>query len=169
MTIMLIPIASSRGYRKVGGPRRAWKSCGSWYTATMRRIIAVLALLLTTIPVSAEPPDADSLYFYRAVVVEVVDGDTVTADVDLGFSVWIHGERMRLARIAAPNIKGADREAGQAAGDFLRDLVLDKPLIIQTIQDSEGKDGRYIAEIWLDGENLNDRMVAEGHAVYRED
>jgi micrococcal nuclease len=39
---------------------------------------------------------------------------------------------------------------------------------VETIKDRKGKYGRFIAEIWLDGENVNDRLVAEGHAVYRE-
>ena len=134
----------------------------------MRPLIVALALLAAVAPAKAEPPDAESLYYYRAVITEVYDGDTVTADVDLGFSVWIRGERLRLARIDAPEVRGDDKEAGFAARDFLRDLILDKPIIVQTIRDGKGKYGRYIAELWLDGENINDRLVAEGHAVYRE-
>lgn len=134
----------------------------------MRPLIVTLALLAALVPAGAEPPDADSLYHYRAVITEVYDGDTVTADVDLGFSVWVRGERLRLARIDAPEVRGADKDAGFAARDFLRDLILDKPIIVQTIRDRKGKYGRYIAELWLDGESVNDRLVAEGHAVYRE-
>ena len=134
----------------------------------MRPLIVTLALLAALMPARADPPDADSLYHYRAVIIEVYDGDTVTADVDLGFSVWVRGERLRLARIDAPEVRGADKEAGFAARDFLRDKILNKPIIVQTIRDRKGKYGRYIAELWLDGENVNDRLVAEGHAVYRE-
>ncbi|MEX2672785.1 MAG: hypothetical protein WD294_11825 [Phycisphaeraceae bacterium] len=57
----------------------------------------------------------------------------VTADVDLGFSVWVRGERLRLPRIDAPEVRGADKEAGFAARDFLRDLILDKTIVVQTI------------------------------------
>jgi micrococcal nuclease len=134
----------------------------------MRPLIVTLALLAALVPARADPPGADSLYHYRAVITEVYDGDTVTIDVDLGFSVWVRGERLRLARIDAPEVRGADREAGLAAREFLRSLVLDKPIIVQTIRDRKGKFGRYIAELWLDGENVNDRLVAEGHAVFRE-
>ena len=134
----------------------------------MRPLIVTLALLAALVPARADPRAADSLYHYRAVITEVYDGDTVTIDVDLGFSVWVRGERLRLARIDAPEVRGADREAGLAAREFLRSLVLDKPIIVQTIRDRKGKFGRYIAELWLDGENVNDRLVAEGHAVFRE-
>jgi micrococcal nuclease len=68
----------------------------------MRPLIVTLALVAALAPARAEPPDADNLYHYRAVITDVYDGDTVTADVDLGFSVWIRGERLRLARIMRP-------------------------------------------------------------------
>ena len=29
------------------------------------------------------------MYEYKAVIVSVYDGDTVTADIDLGFEVWL--------------------------------------------------------------------------------
>jgi micrococcal nuclease len=135
--------------------------------ALMRPFIVTLALLAALVPAKAEPPDADTLYHYRAVIADVYDGDTVTVDVDLGFSVWVRGERLRLARIDAPEVRGDEREAGLAARDFLRNLILNKPIIVQTIRDRKGKFGRYIAELWLDGENVNDRLVAEGHAIYR--
>lgn len=90
----------------------------------MRPLIVALALLAALVSAGAEPPDADSLYHYRAVITEVYDGDTVTADVDLGFSVWVRGERLRLARIDAPEVRGDDKDAGFAARDFLRNLIL---------------------------------------------
>jgi micrococcal nuclease len=123
-------------------PLKSWQRL-----ALMKTLIVTLALLAALVPARADPPDADSLYHYRAVIIEVYDGDTVTADVDLGFSVWIRGERLRLARIDAPEVRGADKEAGLAARDFLRGLILDKPLIVETAKDMKGKYGRYIAEL----------------------
>jgi hypothetical protein len=35
-----------------------------------------------------------SLYFYRANVVSVYDGDTITADIDLGMKIWLRGEKI---------------------------------------------------------------------------
>ena len=134
----------------------------------MGPLFVALALLAALVSAKAEPPDADSLYHYRAVITEVYDGDTVTADVDLGFSVWVRGKRLRLARIDTSEVRGDEKEAGLAARDFLRELILEKPIIVHTIRDRKGKFGRYIAELWLDGENVNDRLVVEGHAVYRE-
>ncbi len=113
------------------------------------------------------------LYRYKAVVRSVYDGDTCTVDIDLGLKTWIHGEKLRLYRINAPEVRGAEQEAGLRARDFLRSQIDDKEVYIQTVKDRKGKYGRYLAEIWLDAEdgtaiNVNDLMVAQGHAVYKE-
>ena len=47
-----------------------------------------------------------------------------------------------------------------------------KEVIIETIKDQRGKYGRYLAEIWLPENdrfvNINDQLVAQGHAEYKE-
>lgn len=113
------------------------------------------------------------LYRYKAVVRSVYDGDTCTVDIDLGLKTWVHDEKLRLYRIDAPEVRGVEREAGVRARDFLRSQIHDKEIYIQTIKDRKGKYGRYLAEIWLEVEdgaaiNINDLMVAQGHAVYRD-
>jgi len=50
-------------------------------------------------------------YEYRANIRRVVDGDTVDADIDLGFNVWPRNERLRLYKIDAPETRGASRLA----------------------------------------------------------
>ena len=104
-------------------------------------------------------------YAYRATVTDVYDGDTVTADVDLGFSTWRRGERLRLFGIDAPEVRGADRERGLVARDALRERVMGRDVVVCTIKDRTGKYGRYLAELWLGEENLNEWMIANGHAV----
>ncbi len=49
--------------------------------------------------------------------------------------------------------------------DFLRSKIDGKELIIKTVKDKKGKYGRYLADIWI---NINDLMVAEGFAVYKD-
>jgi len=113
-----------------------------------------------------------NLYYYKATVVSVYDGDTIRADIDLGLKTWIREEKIRLARINAPELRGNERTAGLQARDFLRSLILNKEILLQTIKDRRGKYGRYLGEIWLkDGEtyvNINDEMVKKGHAVYQD-
>ena len=114
-----------------------------------------------------------SLHHYRAVIQSVYDGDTCTVDIDLGLHAWVRGEKIRLHRINAPEVRGAERHAGLLSRDFLRSQIDGKSVLVETIKDKKGKYGRYLGEIWLEtlsGElvNVNDRMVAEGFAVYKD-
>jgi micrococcal nuclease len=114
----------------------------------------------------------DNCFYYRAHVVSVYDGDTCRADIDLGFGIWIKKEILRLNRINAPEVRGDERVAGLQSRDALRGMVLDRQVVVQTIQDSKGKYGRYLAEIWIEDEdgkwfNVNDRLVEEGQAIYQ--
>lgn len=116
--------------------------------------------------------NAKWLYHYRALIVAAYDGDTVTAEIDLGLKTAVKGEKLRLHRINAPEMRGDEKVEGKAARDYLRSRILDKEVLIETFRDKRGKYGRYIAEIWLpenDGyTNINDELVAQGHAVYKE-
>ncbi|MEK7729227.1 MAG: thermonuclease family protein [candidate division KSB1 bacterium] len=112
-----------------------------------------------------------SLYHYRAHVVEVYDGDTCTVDIDLGLYTWLKTQKVRLYRINAPEMRGAEKEAGTKARDFLRSLILGQVVIMETIKDNTEKYGRYLGELWLEREgqwvNVNDAMVQNGFAVYK--
>jgi micrococcal nuclease len=113
------------------------------------------------------------LYHYKAFVTDIYDGDTLTIDIDLGLRTWIKEESVRLHRINAPEMKGTERPKGILARDFLRSLILNKEIVIETIKDRKEKYGRYLGEIWLklnetDYLNVNDEMVKNGHAIYKE-
>ncbi|MGH7600836.1 MAG: thermonuclease family protein [bacterium] len=114
----------------------------------------------------------EHLYNYKANVVSVYDGDTCTVDIDLGMRTWVHGEKLRLFRINAPELTGVQKPAGLAARDFLRGMIAGKEIHLQTIKDKQEKYGRYLAEIFVQqGEawvNVNDEMVKNGHAVYQD-
>ena len=111
------------------------------------------------------------LYVYKAHVVSVYDGDTCTVDIDLGLHTWIHSEKIRLARINAPEIRGEERQQGLLSRDYLRQLIVDHDIILQTIKDDKEKYGRYLGEIWVLDDNgkyynVNDKLVSEGYAIY---
>lgn len=112
-----------------------------------------------------------SLYHYLAKVVSVYDGDTFTADIDLGLHTWVTGEKIRLNRINAPEVRGSEKAKGLKSRDFLRSKIDGKEIVLQTIKDSKGKYGRYLGEIWLEESkgnfiNINDLLVKEGFAQY---
>lgn len=108
------------------------------------------------------------MYHYRAHVLRVYDGDTITVRVDLGFKTFTE-QRLRLARINAWEVRGSERPAGLNARDWLRTRILGKQVLVETLKDKTGKFGRYIAEVeTLDGSNVNDQLVNLGHAKYQE-
>ena len=110
------------------------------------------------------------LYFYRARVVDVYDGDTCRVDIDLGFNTFLRREKIRLSGINAPELRGKERESGLKSRDYLRELILDKDIYLETEKDRKGKYGRYLGTIWVKDENnryinVNEKLVQEGYAV----
>lgn len=103
-------------------------------------------------------------YSYHAKIVRVIDGDTVVADVDLGFGVWLRGLALRLAGLNTPELHGAAAAAGQAARQRLANLVLDRDVSIDTHQGQE-KYGRWLATIFVPEGIVNDLLIAEKLAV----
>ena len=86
------------------------------------------------------------MYEYKISNIDIVDGDTVDADIDLGFGLKLR-ERIRLFGIDTPETRTRDLEEkirGFAAKDRLRELIQESkaPITIQTKFDSRGKFGR---------------------------
>ena len=107
------------------------------------------------------------MYTYAALVQRVIDGDTVVVDIDVGFHVWLRAQHIRLAHINAPELPSA---AGKAAVLHLLTLLgpwLTPPQVtLQTIKDRQDKYGRYLGVfVTSAGVNVNEAMVAAGHAV----
>lgn len=100
-------------------------------------------------------PAADELpevpYVYKAVVTKVYDGDTCTADVDLGFDVTFTAT-LRLEGIDAPEVTGAEKVQGIITRDRVRELVLGQEVRITSHK--REKYGRWLASITfiLDGQ-----------------
>jgi len=115
--------------------------------------------------------DTKDPYIYRIkTVLKVVDGDTIDADIDLGFDISLT-KRIRLAGIDTPESRTADafeKKLGLQAKDWLKHrLEFAKDIIIKTeLPDSTEKYGRIIGHLYINGEevSLNNQMIAEGHA-----
>jgi len=110
-------------------------------------------------------------YIYKIKVTRVIDGDTVDADIDLGFDTKL-SKRIRLHGIDTPETRTRDLEEkarGLEAKEFvitwLEDMADNCP-IIETKVDKKGKFGRILGRILNDeGECLNDTLLELGHAT----
>jgi len=103
-------------------------------------------------------------YWYRAVLVRVVDGDTIDVLVDLGFDVQT-SQRLRLLGIDAPETRGKSKVEGKASTRALKALLEEQPYLIIKSR-KRGKYGRYLADIYIPEYEIsvNDWMVQQGHA-----
>jgi micrococcal nuclease len=110
-------------------------------------------------------------YIYRIRLVhKVVDGDTIDADIDLGFDISLT-KRIRLAGIDTPESRTADayeKKLGLQAKEWLKHKLENaKDIIIKTeLPDSTEKYGRIIGHLYINGEevSVNNQMISEGHA-----
>lgn len=117
------------------------------------------------------------MYEYRARLMArsngrhpIYDGDTIWLEIDLGFGHLYKIGSCRLSFIDAPEMRGETLEAGRASRDHLRSLLSDLGwFTVKTYKDTKGKYGRYIVQLFLpDGQSLNQKMVEDGHAVFKE-
>jgi len=108
------------------------------------------------------------LYHYRGFVTKVYDGDTITVDIDVGFHITMKKEKVRLYRINTPEVRGEERTQGIISRDWLRERILNKEIMLETFKDKKGKYGRWLADVWIDGECVNDELVNKGLAEYKE-
>jgi|GEM_PF-244616 len=121
------------------------------------------------------PRKWQKIHTYAAVVIRVIDGDTLDVMADAGFSMRTP-QRIRLKGIDAPEIT---IPAGRKARAFLIDYLTQCPLIVIRTQKA-GIYGRWIADVFAlsgcddprqiarEGEFLNQRLLDEGLAkVYK--
>ena len=102
------------------------------------------------------------MFEYNAHITKVYDGDTVTADIDLGFCVVLKKQKLRLVGINAPEVRGKSRPDGIVTRDRLRELILDKDVIIKTYRDKRGKYGRWLADIQVGDISVCETLLSEG-------
>lgn len=121
----------------------------------MIRYIKITTLLLLFVVCCS----IDCFNRYKAKIISVYDGDTVTAEVDLGIQTKTI-EKIRLYGIDAPEVRGSERPRGLISRDTLRSWVLNNSVVLQTIDDDDrGKYGRLLGVLYKDGVNLNKQLV----------
>ena len=92
------------------------------------------------------------MYQYRAKIVKIIDGDTVDVDIDLGFSVILSKQRIRLYGIDTPESRTRnldEKKYGLLAKNFLKEFIgkAGNHLIVETCKDDRGKFGRILGKL----------------------
>ena len=111
------------------------------------------------------------MYEYRVKkVTNVVDGDTIDVDIDLGFDIS-YSQRVRLAGIDTPESRTSDKAEevlGLEAKEYLKYKLKDAKLIVikTELPDSSEKYGRILGWVYVDGNtvSVNDQMIEDGYA-----
>lgn len=108
--------------------------------------------------------------YYVKKVTNVVDGDTIDVDIDLGFDISF-SSRVRLAGIDTPESRTSDKAEkvlGLESKEYLKSKIKDaKSVVIKTEKmDSSEKYGRILGWVYLDGSDIsvNEQMISEGYA-----
>ena len=115
------------------------------------------------------------MYNYKIRPIKIIDGDTIDAEIDLGFDIKTK-KRIRFMGINTPESRTRDLEEkarGLAAKDRVKQL-LDGCENITLQSHGIGKFGRCLGELMLDRVDgkekltlvsLNKLLISEGHAV----
>lgn len=132
------------------------------------------------------------LYWYRAVCLVVIDGDTLKLDIDLGLRTR-STQKIRLLGINTPEIHGVEKsgkdfEKGLAAAEEVARLLkpnglgrgLSKyissevyegeptPLWVRTQKDKAGKYGRFLGDVWFRGEEEDSVVSLKKHLLEKD-
>jgi micrococcal nuclease len=109
----------------------------------------------------------ENLYWYKAEITSVYDGDTYTCMVSLGMNVYKE-EKLRAWGIDTPELRGEEKVFGKRVRDTVRNRILNTTVYIKTFKDKKGKYGRYLGEVfYVRGDsliNLNKQLVDEQYA-----
>jgi len=110
------------------------------------------------------------MYEYKCKIIKVIDGDTTDVDIDLGFGVWLHKQRIRFYGIDTPESRTRDLEEkkyGLAAKEYVKaHIPVGSTQTLVTVKDGKGKYGRILGQFKMeDGSILNEKMISEHHAV----
>jgi len=116
------------------------------------------------------------MYNYNAKCTRVVDGDTIDAEIDLGFDIKV-SKRIRLAGINAPESRTrnkVEKKLGLAAKEKLIEILEGAANCFELESQELGKYGRVLGKLHIDriaGKDvitkvcINDELVKLGYAT----
>lgn len=118
------------------------------YKSSRMRFLS--ALFLTLLASCSDASALPTVFIQRC-----YDGDTCTTTA---------GEKIRLACIDTPELRGkrADPLPAKSARDYLRAMIVGQEVGIRRI--TTDRYGRTVAELFINGSNVQQRLVADGYA-----
>ncbi len=111
------------------------------------------------------------MYTYECKIIKVTDGDTVVIDIDLGFSVILANQKIRLAGIDTPESRTSNKEVKERGMLSKKKLAEKLPVgskqIVQTIKldDNDDKFGRILGVFSDTNGTVNQWMIDNNYAV----
>ena len=97
------------------------------------------------------------MYEYKAVITNVVDGDTFDMDIDLGFNIHIH-ERVRLLDIDTPEKFGKEKELGLLVKDYAALAFTGMEVVIKSekadVAANTDSFGRWLVRVDIGSEDI---------------
>ena len=110
------------------------------------------------------------MFEYQCRIIKVIDGDTVDIDIDLGFSVWLKKQRVRLYGVDTPESRTRDaieKLYGNKAKEFVANyLGVGTLQVLRTRLDkARGKYGRILGEFLINDTTINQMLIETHNAV----
>ena len=147
----------TQNWKGVGSTRKGERCADALWWRRSRYAVSEAPNLLIALVIAGCSSAATA--FPQVEITRCYDGDTCTTTT---------GEKVRLACIDTPELRGrnADPVAAKAARDYLRSYLKGKAITIRRIDTD--RYGRTVAELFADGANVQEQLVAAGHAeIYR--
>ena len=105
-------------------------------------------------------PDID---WHKAIVKRVLNGNTIEANVDLGFGVKIN-EQLKLRSIDDAQYALIEHDSSeQAIEQFLKDTLEGKEVSLKYVRDTHG----FLTLIYVNGESIHDKLIKGGFTPYK--
>lgn len=107
------------------------------------------------------------MYQYKCKIVEVIDGDTVKVDIDVGFSIGMNNLVIRILGIDSPESRTQDpieKSFGLLSKKRLEELLpVNSIQIVKTTVDD--KYGRMLGDFIVNNESVSASLVRDAYAV----
>ena len=118
----------------------------------MKQTLLIVTLLLTAI---SAPAQALRPYVYRVLSHEVIDGDSVRTELDLGFDLRI----TMIARVNGVDAPERFTDAGKAVTRVVRQWCEKQQTLLAVSVAKDKFAGRYLAELHGDHETLTELLL----------